>query len=1043
MTVLFTRQGGTGTDSLTGVVLGTGTNPLTAVALPADATMFLDGTGNFSTPGGSSGPITIENTSSLFSTGLGAGSSSTAVESVFLGYLTGQNATNASDSVFLGYGAGFGSTDAYSSQFIGQSAGYSAPNARVSVFIGDGTGAVATDAHDSNFIGGSAGSAAANASFSNFFGSVSGYQATNASFSNFFGNYAGNGATNATHSQFIGYGAGNAATDASNSIFIGQYAGSNDTFSGTTTVTYNTLAGGTFSPGPATINSDDVIIVSDNGSNSMVVRALYPLYAGLTIEQGSVTATTVTIVEKWSILIGNYINTGGFSGSILLGSPTDDLIISNTKNNQFMLAPSITETQWRGIDYTFPSAQALGSGYVLSNNGSGVLSWAAASAGTVTSVTGTTNRITSTGGTTPVIDISVSYVGQSSITTLGTIGTGIWQGTVVAGQYGGTGVNNSGKTITLAGNLVTTGAFNTTFAASATATYTLPTATSTLLANNLGLAGGTTLIGGAANGENLRLSSTNSGTKGSILFGISSYDESLNTLGIGTIANSVNNISVKGVAAAGTRVAVYNSGTTSTDFADFDFYTSAGSIHGAFRANSALNVGYGGASSINFVNVLNAPLSFATNNLVRFLIDGQGLGVFGTSSVTTGKLGIIDTVLAGSGSLNGELLNLQQTWNTSGAPTAIKLNVTNTASGAAALLQDLQIGGVSQFSVSKAGLVSSLSGYTTVGNTNYTIQGSGGSFIGNTLQTTGTNQGLNLTTTGTGQVNINTSSNNSSTDMIGLRIASVFNPNAGTNTFTFLNIAGTISQTGSATGITRGLYVNPTLTSADFRAIESANGKVVFADTISSGSGSLAGSLLNMTQTWNTSGTPTAVKLNVTDTASNAASLLMDLQVGGVSKYSVSKAGNGLFAGTLGVTGVTTLATTLTGPLRADSGVVSVDATIVAGTYTPTATNVTNITSSTPIISTYSRVGNIVTVSGTITVTETLAVASQVDISLPVASNLAAATDLNGVATMDSTASVNMYIKGDATNDRASIFFTAAGVGQTSTIYFTFQYKII
>lgn len=52
--------------------------------------------------------------------------------------------------------------------------------------------------------------------------------------------------------------------------------------------------------------------------------------------------------------------------------------------------------------------------------------------GTVTSVSGTSNRITSTGGATPVIDISGSYVGQSSITTLGTIGTGVWNGTAIA-----------------------------------------------------------------------------------------------------------------------------------------------------------------------------------------------------------------------------------------------------------------------------------------------------------------------------------------------------------------------------------------------------------------------------------------------------------------------------------------------------------------------------------------------------------------------------------------------------------------------------------
>lgn len=50
----------------------------------------------------------------------------------------------------------------------------------------------------------------------------------------------------------------------------------------------------------------------------------------------------------------------------------------------------------------------------------------------ISTVNGTTNRITSTGGTTPTIDISASYVGQSSITTLGTIATGTWNGTAIA-----------------------------------------------------------------------------------------------------------------------------------------------------------------------------------------------------------------------------------------------------------------------------------------------------------------------------------------------------------------------------------------------------------------------------------------------------------------------------------------------------------------------------------------------------------------------------------------------------------------------------------
>ena len=58
----------------------------------------------------------------------------------------------------------------------------------------------------------------------------------------------------------------------------------------------------------------------------------------------------------------------------------------------------------------------------------------------VTSVSGTVNRITSTGGTTPVIDISASYVGQASITTLGTLTSGTWNATLIGTIYGGTGL---------------------------------------------------------------------------------------------------------------------------------------------------------------------------------------------------------------------------------------------------------------------------------------------------------------------------------------------------------------------------------------------------------------------------------------------------------------------------------------------------------------------------------------------------------------------------------------------------------------------------
>lgn len=84
------------------------------------------------------------------------------------------------------------------------------------------------------------------------------------------------------------------------------------------------------------------------------------------------------------------------------------------------------------------------SGQVLTSNGAAMLpSWATPTTGTVTSVTGTALQIdVATGTTTPVISIDAGYVGQTSITTLGTIATGVWNGSVISSTYGGSGVAN-------------------------------------------------------------------------------------------------------------------------------------------------------------------------------------------------------------------------------------------------------------------------------------------------------------------------------------------------------------------------------------------------------------------------------------------------------------------------------------------------------------------------------------------------------------------------------------------------------------------------
>lgn len=85
----------------------------------------------------------------------------------------------------------------------------------------------------------------------------------------------------------------------------------------------------------------------------------------------------------------------------------------------------------------------------LTVNGKGLITAASSGTAPVTSVSGTSNRITSTGGATPVIDISASYVGQSSITTVGTISTGTWSG--LFGAVSGANLTNiNAATVTVA-----------------------------------------------------------------------------------------------------------------------------------------------------------------------------------------------------------------------------------------------------------------------------------------------------------------------------------------------------------------------------------------------------------------------------------------------------------------------------------------------------------------------------------------------------------------------------------------------------------------
>ena len=193
------------------------------------------------------------------------------------------------------YTGSLGAISSWSSNFFGIDAGNGATGASNANFFGQKTGENATNASDANFFGYNAGGGASGAWLSNFFGSRAGYGATNAKNSNFLGNVAGYQATSASNSNFFGNAAGYKADSASNSIFMGENAGQES--------------------GLSYPNK------TNNGAND------------------------------YSILLGRYTRTGGKKNSILLGGSTNTTYISNTSDNQFMLAPNITKLRFKDFDY--------------------------------------------------------------------------------------------------------------------------------------------------------------------------------------------------------------------------------------------------------------------------------------------------------------------------------------------------------------------------------------------------------------------------------------------------------------------------------------------------------------------------------------------------------------------------------------------------------------------------------------------------------------------------------------------------------------------
>lgn len=236
----------------------------------------------------------------------------------------------------------------------------------------------------------------------------------------------------------------------------------------------------------------------------------------ITQTDSAISAAVVGLLDdrgNFDASVNAYPSTGGSgtAGAILKGDlwtvsvagtlPTGISVTPGDVVRALVDAPGNTQSNWAIGENNF--------GYVALNQ--------AMASGTiyVGNISGIGTAVTPSGDVT-ISNTGVTAIGNSKVTNamlLGNIDLTTKVTGVLPGTNGGTGVNNGAFTITLAGNVITTGSFNTTLAQQVNSVVTLPnSATSTLIANNLGLSGGSTFIGGTAAGDKLVIQATSNST---------------------------------------------------------------------------------------------------------------------------------------------------------------------------------------------------------------------------------------------------------------------------------------------------------------------------------------------------------------------------------------------------------------------------------------------------------------------------------------------------------------------------------------------------
>ncbi len=164
-----------------------------------------------------------------------------------------------------------------------------------------------------------------------------------------------------------------------------------------------------------TLTSADRVLVKNETNSNAPFNGIYEV-----TDTGG--ASTPWVLTRSADANSNAEVTAGLFTFVEEGSTNADSGWVLTTNNSITLGTT---------DLAF--AQFSGAGSISAGDG-------LTKTGNTIDVVGTADRITANADS---IDIAATYVGQSSITTLGTIGTGTWEATDVAVAHGGTGASDA------------------------------------------------------------------------------------------------------------------------------------------------------------------------------------------------------------------------------------------------------------------------------------------------------------------------------------------------------------------------------------------------------------------------------------------------------------------------------------------------------------------------------------------------------------------------------------------------------------------------